>query len=360
MLFARASLVVTLPLLTANLVACDEDETNGGVGGSAPEPVGGHSAGGGAGGSGTTPCDASATASAPFSVALNDWCITGSQIVSPAISYLMAPTWGSHGGPLTFDVAGDKVTLHRWNHGTSTDAVLTLPSSLPDLEFDGGFVGSQVVDFQDQILVTYTAAFPDPRGWILGYGGGDDAERQVVVPGPFSMAPSPDGAALAFSALGPFGDETAGSPRVFRATCLAGPTCTLNTLVTDGDYSGPVAYDETGVLFAVTPSADGTQQLHRIDDTGHTEGPSIDGTGTALAASGGLVFFQPYDGSSKPQDVIVWDWSDAEAVSPQTALTLTEPGTALSLMRGEGQALWVGAAVGNNKTNLYRIERSPE
>lgn len=158
-----------------------------------------------------------------------------------------------------------------------------------------------------------------------------------------------------------------------------GTSATCDGLLVEafGDFSGALAVDGDGNVFAGATMADGSQTARAFAAadiaangaaTG-TEVLALDGFGGPMAAlspdaSGhGLLLYQPTDGSTyMPLDPlgVHYDASGADIVAVDAAspiVTLTVPGTAVSLMADDAQRLWIGMPRIGGGTTFVVLER---
>jgi len=156
------------------------------------------------------------------------------------------------------------------------------------------------------------------------------------------------------------------------------PSCDGSLVEAFGDFSGALAVDSEGNVFAGATMADGSQttrgflaaDIAAAPVTTGAEVLALDGFGGPMAAlapdaSGqGLLVYQPTDGTSfLPLDPIGvhYDASGAAIVavdSPAPIITLAVPGTAVSLMADDADRLWVGLPRIGGGTKFIVIERT--
>lgn len=351
---------------TAALTAGCGDDTDG----SAGAPSGGDVGADGAG------CLDARSHDALFSLVDPAWCAVAVHETDEDVGFASV-TWGRHGGPMFVRSGADgaaeivRLTPPDGASGALTAARAEVDAGVPA----DAFLGGQAVDlpFFDWTAISWTSAFPDTRGELLLIEGGAVAQRYEV--NGFFAAAAVEGRLL-HTGLSPLGDPAAGSSGVYAAeSCgAAGQDARLvpegdagcaepAAVAAWGDSSGPVAADRRGNVFAVLPSADGSQQARGFAagaiarGAGPTEGDvvfTLPGGGMSLAAlapeqgAPGVVVFQPTDPETyealAPVAVAFRD-DGGRAQSdgaPTPLLELATAGTSLSLVADEANRLWIG------------------
>lgn len=340
----------------------------------------GTNGGGGAGGTGGTgggpdgTClDASKVAAGFFTLEDSPLCIVDVLTADGlALSgYGTAPTWGSHGGPLTYVGNDTQVTLQRWSDaGDGTLDVEETSVTVDDFPNDG-FWGTTAVE------VDAPAGEDCPASTVVALAwSGTDFENDgglVTVAGD---------SAVSEPAAGVFG-MTAVNGRLFYTglSSVAGPTNGVNALYAAdaratcgpagfdgapaiaawGLASGPVASDWEGNVFAVeTDYETGTQELRGF--AGATVEPgdapvagdvllTFPGFGDALSvvppsADPGILVYQANLAEGTHDDVRWLEYSvDKDVVSatkPALLLDLAVADDNVVLFTDELGRLWVG------------------
>jgi len=365
--------------------ACGSDSSctgSGGAGGAAGPAGAGGSAGQGAGGTGGQPLatclDPSAFASS-FTIADSAFCAVA-LYTAPESLGSQAPTWGAHGGPLVVQTAtGTGVTLERWtapagNTGALTVQTTPIPSAVPA----GAFLGAQALDvpFFGWTAISWVNPFPMTTGKFEMIANGAIV-TSYDVNGPFSVTAVPADASLGrliYAGLSPLGMATTNMNGLYAADACSSPSpalgagtgCSASSLIAAWDeYSGPVAADSNGDVFAVMTSyTNGNQEARGFlasavaRGSGATAGTTLftlSGYAASLAAlspSGmapGLVVFQPIDSASNDAlDVIEQKFttstSGLEVMGTPTTLLTVASTHGLSFLVDGAQRLWVAAS----------------
>ncbi|HXU61848.1 MAG TPA: hypothetical protein VN962_09125 [Polyangia bacterium] len=368
--------------------ACGSDSSCTGSGGSGGHAgVGGQAGGGGlagqaaggAGGQALAPClDPSAFASS-FTIADPAFCAVA-LYTAPESLGSQAPTWGSHGGPLVVQTAtGTDVTLERWtapagNTGALTVQTTPIASAVPA----GAYLGVQALDlpFFGWTAISWINPFPMTTGKFEMIANGTIA-TSYDVNGPFSVIAVPADASLGrliYTGLSPLGTATTNMNGLYAADACSSPSpalgagtgCAAPSLIAAWDeYSGPVAADSDGDVFAVMTSyTNGNQEARGFlasavaRGSGATAGttlftlPGYAASLAALSPSGtapGLVVFQPVDSTSNHAlDVIEQKFTTSNSAlavmgTPTTFLTVAST-HGLSFLVDGAQRLWVAAS----------------
>ncbi|XXX73564.1 hypothetical protein WMF30_38570 [Sorangium sp. So ce134] len=362
---ARLAAAALCAAATAFAQGCGDDAD-----GSAGAASGG---GGGADGAG---CLDAQSHGALFSLVDPAWCAVAAYTTDEEIGFASV-TWGRHGGPM-FARSGAEgaVEIVRLTPPEAADGELaaartTIDAGVPD----GAFLGGQAVDlpFFGWTAISWTSAFPETLGELILIEDRAAAERYEV--NGFFAAAAVEGRLL-YTGLSPLGDLAAGANALYAADrCGAegqdarlapegDASCAEPAAVAAwGDSSGPVAADLRGNVFAVLPSADGTQEARGFAagaiarGAGPAEGDvvfSLPGSGTSLAAlapeqgAPGVLVFQPSDPATYEAlaPVAVGYSDDGGRVradgSPAPLLELATAGTTLSLVTDDANRLWIG------------------
>jgi len=359
-----------------------------GVGGGTTSANGGGSQGGGStggnssggGGAAPMPCLADTLAADHFSIARDDLCIVA-VYDAPALEisgYGTTPTWGSHGGPLTFEADAASATIYRWNLSGSTLMATPEDVTLSGLPA-GAYFGSQVVDPLGVPVFSWTGASFMTEGGVIADDLGTGVSTTTI--GVTAMASSATSRFL-FTALGPMGG-TAGDAGVYAGKVLLTPR--EASIATDGEVdtwglaTGAVAFDGAGNAFAIqTDYVTGTQELRAYASSDVEVGApaivgvtlaTIAGYGDALAAvtpagaDPGIVLFQPNDADTSAHlDVTSVEYVKTGAAiavqgTPTPALTLTTADTNLTLMTDPSGRVWVGGSATGGGSTFYVLRR---
>lgn len=411
-----ASFVLGAAWIAAVTSGCVGDDSSGGTssssssssssGASSSSSGGGGSGGGGQGGSSGAPCVDPDAYAGLFSIEDKELCAVAVYTADADIAtYESSPTWGAHGGLVTVakGAAAGSIEVTRWTapsgaSGALKGAAKTIAAAIP-VNF---FVGAQAFDlpFLGWTALSWTAQFPDVGGEVLLVKG-DAVDKRYDVNGFFSgvgVSAGGDGTGrLLYSGLsaleapmdsksGLYAADSCGSvasnPRLVPegdATCAAPSDVSLW-----GEFSGPVAVDHAGNVFAVMTSFSTSDQEARGFEAStvargapKTTGVTLfkaAGSGTALAAiapdasSGatGVLAFQPSDAATfAALDVIEQRYSvSAGAVKGEgntgVLLKLTKPGTLLSMTSDDQDRLWVAGTDGASGTLIVVVARAPK
>ena len=401
--FGSFLVCISLALSSACTDEGEGDATGGSppvIGGSAPSTggSGGETASGGGGAGeggsgGSAPLDCLNLAPEGFSVEADDLCIVETFVAEglDLPSYGTTPTWGSHGGPLTFSVnaANTSLTLSRWSKSGGTLTKADTEVALSGVPADA-FFGSIAVESD-----ATGAACADEKVVSVAWSGTDFATQGAIV------TVTPAGDAESVTATGVFGIASVGA-RVFYTGLseVAGPTnavvglyaaktatCDAG-LATDGAVetgwglaTGPVAVDAGGNLFAIlTDYLTGRQLVHGYRAADLAAGGPLDGVeladlegfGDAFAAvppagdAPGLLVLQPNAGEdSFNQDVVAVEYSSAggtlAAGLTKTLLSIAEEDKNITLMTDDDGRLWVGVTTAGDtpSTTFYVMARPP-
>ncbi|WP_437478463.1 hypothetical protein WME75_30330 [Sorangium sp. So ce1014] len=362
----RARLAAAALCAAAALALGCGDDTDGSAGATS----------GGSGGADGAGCLDARSHDALFSLVDPAWCAVAVYRTDEELGFASV-TWGRHGGPmLARSDAEGAVEIVRLTPPDEADGALaaartTVDAGLPD----GAFLGGQAVDlpFFGWTAISWTRAFPDTRGELVLIEDRAVAKRYEV--NGFFAAAAVEGRLL-HTGLSPLGDPAAGPNGLYAADrCGAAgqdarlvpegdASCAEPAAVAAwGDSSGPVAADLRGNVFAVLPSADGTQQARGFAASaiargaGPAEGDvlfSLPGSGMSLAAlapeqgAPGLLVFQPSDPATYEAlaPVAVAFSDDGGRVradgSPAPLLELATAGTSLALLADDANRLWIG------------------
>jgi hypothetical protein len=362
-----------------------EDDTTGAVGpgvggGPSTAGTGGASAGGGGGG-GAAPltCQPDSIAAADFAIARTDLCVLA-KYDAPTLDlppYGATPSWGSHGGPLTYEADTTSATIYRWSLTGTTLTAATSEVTLTNIPA-GAFFGPQVVDPLGVATFSWTGASFTTEGGIVVDDLGSGLSTTTI--GVFGLAATP--ARLFYTGLSSIGGAL-GDNALYAGHVIVIPEEV--SLAADGEIdawglaSGPVATDGDANVFAfLTDYTAGTQELRGYAAASVELGDpavvgvalaTLDGYGDAMAAmapSGtkpGLVLFQPNDASTSAHlDVMALEYGTPGGVvtpggAPAAALTLTTADTNTTLMTDDQDRLWVGVPDGSGGSRVYVIGR---
>ncbi|MBK6518539.1 MAG: hypothetical protein IPM79_16535 [Polyangiaceae bacterium] len=406
-MFVRRFAGLSAVLVGLSGACTDEGEadttTSSGVGGQPPS-TGGAGAGtaqGGAGGAGGEgggapgACLPESVADGFFTLTTTSLCIVDVKTASglDLAPYGATPSWGKHGGPLTFEGDGVDLVVTRWSGSgaalTAADETFTATNIPADafwaplaVELDtpaGGSCGAGAAiaaswsgfDFvNDGELVT------------LDESGGVTAQ---LAAGMYGMAAS--GERLFFTALSQVGGPTNNNPALYagdaQATCEGSGFDSAGAVDAWGLSTGPVAVDGDGSLFAIlTDFNEGTQEIRAFEAADVAPGApattgtaiaTLDGYGDALAAiapegaAPGLLVVQPNDATdgSHGEVLAIEVTLDAGAftgAAPVTLLDLTEDDDNVTLMTDDDGRLWVGltrSVKGQPVSTFFVLDRAP-
>jgi hypothetical protein len=256
------------------------------------------------------------------------FCVVGSYETDSVKGTL---TWGSHGGPMFAATAmspAGAINVTRLTAPMGTTGKLTAGTNVVDLGLPMmTYFGSQVIDlpFFNWTMVSYTNADMLVTGKIIMFEGNNVLLNYPINGFLAAVAVGPDELTgrLFYSGLSPIFKNATNK----NALYVAEPCGTLANkprLVSDGDascmdsfaidafgdYSGPVAADAMGNVFAVMSSSTGDQEArgYAADTVKRGSGPvvgasmfKLPGFAGSLAAVGpdgtgvGVVVFQPQE-----------------------------------------------------------------
>lgn len=377
---ALASIAATIAALPLT-AGCGDESSRGGGGTSSTS----------SGGGGSAACVDGARFAELFAVADAGFCAVGVHQADVALGF-QAPSWGSHGGPLTVvpDASGGGATLTRWALPASATGQLEgTPTSIAAGVPDGGFLAAQAMDlpFFGWTALAWQNAYPDTTGKLLmAKNGAVAATYDVNGAYAFVGVGASAGGRVFYTGLSRLGAATEATNGLYAADACGSPApalgagagCSPSSLVAAwGDSSGPVTADQDGNVFAVLASvADGEQEARGFAATtvapgaGATDGVSLfklPGFGSALAALApaagqpGLLAFQPMDEKGTALDVIAQPYTITAGVAaaqgtPGKLLTIAAAAPALYLMTDAQGRLWV-AAPGDSSTTFVVLAR---
>lgn len=391
----RSSWIAGSVLVAALASACtDEGEadtsTSTGVGGQPPSTggagagtaqggAGGAGGAGGGGGGATGPCLDASVAAGFFTLESDALCIVEvkTAVGLELASYGTTPSWGKHGGPLTFEGSGADLVVTRWS-GSGADLVADEETFTASNIPADAFWGPLAVELDTPTGSSCGAGTAIAVAWsgtdflndgelvTLDADGGVTAQ---LAPGVYGMAASSE--RLFFTALSPVAGPPDADPALYAgdaaATCDGSGFVSAGALEAWGLSTGPVASDSDGSLFAIlTDYLEGTQELRAFDAAEIAPGaPAASGTtlatrdgyGDALAAlapegtAPGLVVFQPNDAADGAHgDVlgleVTLDAGVFTASAPSTLLALVADDDNVTLMTDDEGRLWVGLTRG--------------
>jgi hypothetical protein len=365
--------------LSSSSSSSSTTDGSGGAGGSMG------SGGGGGSGGGVACLDAAAFASF-FSIETPDLCAVAIFDAAVDLGFTAVPTWGLHAGPMTVSLGdGGSLDVARWHvpsgwMGSLTASLQTIPAGVPQ----GAYPGAQAIDlsFFGWTAVSWAGAFPSTEGEVILAKEGA-IEQRYDVQSLFAGVGIADGSGqgrLLYTGLSPLEDPAVSKGALYAAdSCGAkgagarllpegDPTCGPPIEVAAwGEFSGPLAADRDGNVFAVMSSfSTGDQEARGFAASSVARGEpatpgdvlfKLPGYGMSLAAlapeaegGAGLLVFQPSDGMAGPLDVIgqryVVEGSTLKSEgSVSTLLKLAKPATSLTLLTGEGARIWVGVPV---------------
>jgi hypothetical protein len=297
------------------------------------------------------------------------------------LGYLMTPTWGRHGGPMTADlgVNGD-VEVTRWKlpaapTGELTMQTMKIPAGVPAT----AFFGAQVIDapFFNWTALSWSGAFPSIEGEVV-LADGAVIEARYDVQSFFSGVAIGDASGqgrFLYTGLSPLEDPAVGKSALYAADSCGTKAMSPRLLPEGdvscgppievaawGDSSGPVAADGDGNVFAVLSSFGSSDQEARgFAATAIQRGAppaagdmlfKLPGYGMSLAALApteggpGLLAFQPSD-MSGALDIVEQKYSvTGGAIKPEGSvdvlLKLAKPGTSVALFSDDEGRLWAG------------------
>jgi hypothetical protein len=331
----------------------------------------------GAGGGGVTCLDPSTHADL-FTVKDTAFCVVA---LYEADSISGSPTWGRHGGPLFFapgaatgSVEITRLTVPAGTTGKLATTKTTIDAQIPMMTF----IGAQAIDlpFFDWTAISYTDS--NALGELILIAGESVAARYDVNGFYQGVGIGAQGSLgrLLYTGLSTVGDAATKTNGLYAADAC-GAAGNMPRLVPDGDatcaapinvaafgeYSGPMATDRDGNVFAMTSSP--TEQEVRgfvADKVARGASPTagdtlfkLPGYAGSLAAispdaSGiGVVAFQPVDGTTFASlDVVAQHYRvEAGAIvaegTPDVFLALTTPDTPLPFFTDDEGHLWVAA-----------------
>lgn len=383
-----SSVCFVLSMLALSAGCTDEGEGDNttatgpttGVGGAGPSDGGngaGTNGGGGAGGDGGAGAfclDAAEVADGFFTLEDSPLCIVE---VLTADGLALAgngtsPTWGAHGGPLTYVGNATGVTLQRWTDaGDGTLEVAETEVTVADFPNDG-FWGTTAVELDTPVGKDCPASTVVALAWsgsdFFNDGGlvtiaGTSAVSELAT-GVFGMAAV--NGRLFYTGLsevdGPTDAVNALYPADARATCGPAGFDGAEAIAAWGLASGPVTSDWEGNVFAIeTDYESGTQELRGF--AGPTVEPgdeptdgqvlaTFDGFGDALTAippatDPGILVYQANLGELGTHDDVKWlEYSIAEEVvsgtTPAVLLDLAVADDNAVLFTDDLGRLWVG------------------
>jgi hypothetical protein len=395
-------LKLVLGVIGSLLLGCGDDAGSGGSGAAATGGGGegsgasGSTGGSGAGGSGTGAAGAEGGGGAggaagcleldgaPITIAAADLCVVASYQAPglELLSYGTTPTWGRHGGPLTFVGDGIGISRSRWSLQDGALAAETLDLAVADLPADA-FWGAQLNDLTVDNLDISVAAwsgqdFFNVGELVLANEAGNGQTNGTLTTGAFGLAVI--GRRVLYTGLSAANGKANAVAGLYAADVDATGLEFESSELIDafGLATGPVAVDSAGNAFAVMTDYDtGTQELRGYPapaiapgQSGATLGTTLatlEGYGDAMAVVGaeadlpGLVAFQPNAASGEHLDVVLQRFTaDGTTVAasgePATLLTLTTPDTNVTLMTDEQNRLWVGLSE-NGTATFYVLDR---
>ncbi|MFO0552350.1 MAG: hypothetical protein U0271_28440 [Polyangiaceae bacterium] len=385
----------------------DEGEDDGGAGGLLPvtggggagnggSPMGGGGASaggaGGAGGGGSACLDAS-VAAADFTLGASALCVVEVDTAAGlSLAGGVTPTWGRHGGPLTFETMASTVVFTRWtaNAGALTPTEESFDYTMPGGAFAGGIAveGSTPAgngcSAGTALTFGWTGASFTTEGAAVHFTSPSTSSEQLAT-GIFGMTTIGD--RFFYTGLSAIDGATNATPGLYfadaHASCEGADFAAGSLASSWGAAAGPVAADSDGNLFAVmTDFVAGTQEIRGFKASEIAPGgtPSagatlatMPGFGDALAAlaptatAPGLLVLQPTDATTfVDEDVLALEYTadaggDLSAMPASTLLTLTTPGTNVALLSDDEDRLWVGVtSADQTETRFYVLARKPD
>jgi hypothetical protein len=353
--------------------------SGGGGGGGGGSGSGGE---GGTGGSGVACLNPSAFADL-FSIEVPDLCAVAIFDAAVDLGGFVVPTWGRHGGPVTVSAgSGGSLEVVRWevpagSMGSLTPKTTTLSAGIPA----DAFPGAQAIDlpFFGWTAVSWGGSFPSTEGEVI-LAKEAVIEQRYDVQSFFSgvgVAAGPGQGRLLYTALSPLEDPAVSKSALYAADACGAegdqprllpagdPACGPPIEVAAwGEFSGPVAADRDGNVFAVMSSFSTNDQEARgfaASSVARGEPPApgdllfkLSGYGMSLSAlapeapgGAGLLAFQPSDGVAGPLDVIGQRYRvEGTAILPEggveTLLKLAKPAISLALLTDANERIWVG------------------
>ena len=392
-------LKMVLGVIGSLLLGCGDDAGSGGSGATATggggDGSGASGSTGGAGGDGTGAAGAEGGGGAggaagclelegaPITLAAPDLCVVASYQAPglELLSYGATPSWGRHGGPLTFVGDSMGISRARWSLRGGVLSADTLDLAVADLPGDA-FWGSQLNDLTAFGLEISVAAwsgqdFFNVGELVLANEAGNGQTNGTLATGAFGLAVR--GNRILHTGL----SAANGKPNAIAGLYAADVDATglefesSELIDAFGLATGPVAVDAAGNAFVImTDYETGTQELRGYDAAsvapgqGPTQGATLatlQGYGDALAvvaAEGdlpGLIAFQPNAASGEHLDVVLQRFTvDGSAVTASgeaaTLLTLATPDTNVTLMTDDQNRLWVGLSE-NGTATFFVLDR---
>jgi hypothetical protein len=367
--------------------------TTGGNGGEGTEGGGGAGVGGAGGSGGEAPVACLNLAPDFFTVEAEDLCIVETFTAAGLnlASYGTTPTWGAHGGPLTFSAALDNsaITLTRW---TPSGTTLTAADTTIDIAGvpANAFFGSVALESdaatgdncagENIVSVAWSGTPFTTQGAMVTVTPEGEAVSKTAT-GVTGMAAN--GERIFYTGLSAVAGPTSNEPGLYSADsdeCGEGITASPAIETSWGEATGPAAFDADGNLFAVLTNFSTNDQLIKgylaVDVAGSTalEGDDVatlEGYGDAFAvvapdgAAPGLVVMQTNAGKAGlNQDVVAVEYTaTGGAITPgatKTLLALTEDDKNLTLMTDAAGRLWVGETnAAGTSTTFYVMARPP-
>lgn len=355
----------------------------GGVGG-----AGGGTGGEGGEGGGVVECLAPTVADGFFTFAGGGLCVTEVWTAEnlELAGYGTTPTWGSHGGPLTFHPTKTGVTIERWSKGNGgalevTSEDVTVADVPPDA-FWGPLAVEHATPAGDDcaastgIALAWTGSDYFNEGAIVRVV--DGAASSQLAAGVFGMTAI--GPELYYSGLSNVGGPTDGMLGLYgaeaNATCEDPGYAGAGSLDAWGLATGPAAADASGNLFAImTDYETGTQELRGYfgADTSDPGAPlaTLDGYGDALAVVApiagvpGMIVLQPNLADDTHGDVVFVAYSveagDILAEAPQPLLDVTQADDNVVVLTDADNRLWVGLTRTNGTptSTFFVLEPAP-
>ncbi len=340
--------------------------------------------GGGNGGSGGGPsvdCLPASATDAYFTINEATLCAVATYTATGLAldGYSNIPSWGSQGGPLTVSGTDTMLTLRRWDVPADGTELTVADTTVPVTIQAGSFWAPQAIEIAPGVAIAaWAAAFPATEGGFVRVEGTDVVQADAT--GVFALGATQG--RLLYTGLSAVGTTTPGTNALYGATVSAAAISADGTIDAFGDASGPIAVDTLGNAFVFMTEFAGTQELRGYAAADVAPGEpaaagvplvTLDGFGSNLAAivpdgdSPGLVLFQPVDGMTFASlDVVAIPYTIAggaivAGAGRAPALTLTEDGTAVSLMTDDAGRVWVGTLQTGSTTDsvFFVLDRAP-
>jgi hypothetical protein len=375
-----------------NVAGSGAGGADAGAGGESGAPADGGAAGAG---ETVTSCLAATSFASVFTIADPAFCAVAVYSVAETFGRGL-PSWGRHGGPLTFkvDATGGGITFERWALPTGATGSLTKQETHVDaLLPDDSFIGERAVDlpFFDWTAISLTGPGVTTKGQIVATKGTSVVQRFALNDaGDFAGVASGEDGRLLYLAESAIGNPLGTVNGFYQADACILPTPDLGAgtgcaapgpIAGWGDSPGAMAVDHQGNAFAINLSfGPKTQQARGYAASLVQRGaPPSEGatlftvagytqTLAALTPHGvapGTLVFQPLNATSGVAlDVLAQTYTVTAVVvpgsaAPTTFLTLTTPNSLLTLMADSQDRLWVGTTGAASTTFVVLARKAP-